>query len=455
MEKSAVMEELKERDRAIKIVEYEEAYVCQLMLKPAIIIETKLTRRCFLSIEAGRVFEAIHDMVRDDEPVNILTIKTRCSGIPAEWIARVSDVTSTAANWSFYHNWILNEWGRRELISLANIMRASEYGDSPLDIMNKVETAFLDIMGTATVKKIALASDVALEHIKLVEERIRNKGKLPGISTGISRLDRLTQGFRNRQFYVIGARPSQGKTALALNMFGHCGITEKLPAGMISAESANEELFDRLLSSDARIDGRKIVAGDLTEEERARLIGSASKYYDSKLVFYDEPNIKLNDLISTATVMKRRHDIKVLFVDYIQIVTVPGCEDRKTEVATVSKELKGLARRLDIPVVALAQLNREADNRKPTVGDFQWASQIEQDADTAMLLYHIFKKENGRDVIKQSYILGEKIRGGATGAVAVKFEKEFVKFRDAAEQEVTANAVDEERVERGRAQYKD
>ena len=233
---------------------------------------------------------------------------------------------------------------------------------------------------------------------------------------------RMTLGFLERRLYYFGARPSQGKTALLLNFIANCN--EK--CGLLSSESAKEELGIRLLARESKIDSQRLLVGMMRTDEIARLDDSAAVLYDHCGVYvYDEPNMSIDTAVSIARRMKREYDIKILFVDYLQCLS-PSRDGAKREyreqVAYASKQMKHLARTLNIPVVVAAQLRRDAEGNRPVLRDFSDSTQIERDADVAVMIHNTEANE--------SWLLIEKNRDGQTGDVPVVFTKPHVLFTD-------------------------
>jgi replicative DNA helicase len=230
--------------------------------------------------------------------------------------------------------------------------------------------------------------------------------------------------------YVIGGRPSQGKSALGLNIAAHVSIKERRPVGFLSLESSTTELLGRLVASSANVNSRNLASGFFSGTDMAGIHKAGELLYAAPLWIWDQPNAKLADTVSTARFMRRQHKVELLVIDYLQLIGVPGAVDRRDSVAQSSMAMKQLARELEIPVVILAQLNRDSDNRRPEMGDFQWSSQIEQDADVGIMLYHKMSGPDEDRTIDKSWLFVEKCRDGKRGSVPVCFRQEYVRFED-------------------------
>lgn len=259
------------------------------------------------------------------------------------------------------------------------------------------------------------------ETYNAISDRINMGGALVGITSGLKKLDEAILGFQNRNLYYIGGRLSQGKTALLLNFLANCNV----PCGIISAESGYQELTTRLLAMGSRLDIQKLSAGLLNKDEQKSLFKCVNSLYEQQAVIYDEPNISIDRLSMIARQMVMRHGIKILFIDYLQILA-PSMSVKNRPIREIivhtSKQLKQLARTLDIPVVCAAQLNRSSDEGRPRLSQFSESAQIEQDADVAILIWN--KSET------ESVLLVEKNRNGPTGDIRVSFQKDHVLFSD-------------------------
>jgi replicative DNA helicase len=249
-------------------------------------------------------------------------------------------------------------------------------------------------------------------------------GNVRGVSYGFTAIDKATQGAKPGQLVIIAARPSQGKSAL----MGHLvrNMAKEAPVGVITIESDEDELTLRLLAGESRMDSRILMAGNLANMDKKTLAqgGTRLSEFSDNVWVYDQAGIRLNQVQSVARKMAN-NGIKVLFIDYLQLIRIAGKETKREEVAEVSTSLKALARELKICIVALAQLSRDADERRPGMGDLQHSSQPEQDADQIWLIYH--QKDSEGKILKSKIIL-EKVRDGATMDVPIVFERNTLNF---------------------------
>lgn len=327
------------------------------------------------------------------------------------------DYETIASNWRFREKEIITLYNRRKLRELAEKI-AHDTDSSPTDIMDlwQAETSAMENVSGFEIRTLG---SIVNESHKAILERASIGGSLVGIKSGLPQLDSATLGFQKRNLYYIGGRPAQGKTALLLNFMLRCNV----PCGMLSAESGGTEVTDRLLSIDSGIDTQKLAAGILTLHDQDVLFSSASKVYEKKTVVYDESNMSIDRACMVARQMVRRHGIQILFIDYLQILKAStSMQNRpmREQVIYASKQLKQLARSLDIPVVCAAQLNRSSDDGRPRLAQFSESAQIEQDADVAILIWNKTPTE--------SYLLVEKNRNGRSGDIPVTFNRSCLRF---------------------------
>jgi len=267
--------------------------------------------------------------------------------------------------------------------------------------------------------------DVIKQLIPVIEERYKAGGGLPGISTGIAELDEATMGLQDKRLYYVAARPSDGKSALLMQIA--LEIAKRgTPVGFFSLESAEEEFGSRSLAHAGRLAQQYIASGDLDVAGFAKLTEAVGKIKDLPLYIDDKSNAPLEHIIRQSRVMVTRHKVKAIFVDYVQLIKTEG-ETKRHIVETASHALKDIARNLGVPVVAAAQLNRNADGRAPALGDFQHSSALEQDADTAILMEWL-KNSDGTPTDKNKLHIA-KNRDGSKGVITLQFIPDILRFQ--------------------------
>jgi replicative DNA helicase len=400
----------------------EEKILSCILLDNRIIHKANLTEEHFYDGRARRLFRAMKKCIDSQIAVDYISVLDADSEIDRNYPIMLSESIPSAANWNYYQTAIIKDYQRNKLASLGRMLADIQRAE-PNEFIERAEKELLEISTNLRQNTIMHVSEVIGPTLQLIEERYNLKGKLPGISTGLATLDMLTGGFQEDRFIVIGARPSDGKSALALNMALHIALRVGIEVGFISAESSAREIVMRALSNEGPIDGQKLNSGMIAPKDFTTLKDAGMRVHDAPMWIYDAPNMLFSECRSVARQMVATYKCKILFVDYIQILQ---WEDRKLprheQVAEVSKGLKQLARELKIPVVALAQLRRDAEGREPEMADLADASQIEKDADTLIFIYH--QKEED----KPSKLLVKKNRDGAKGYLDVKFKKEYIKF---------------------------
>lgn len=341
------------------------------------------------------------------------------NGLDAMTIAKLNEAAPSSANWEYYQTEIFKAWAE-DGVKAAFRLALSEGYPQCLDTVERAMTA---VALRQTNSKTKHVREVIGPALKRITERVAQRGQIPGISWGFETLDSCTLGAQAGQFVVVGARPSQGKSAIMAQMarkMGRNGTT----VGVVTIESSETELVVRMLGADAKIDGRDLQTGTLGQTHLADLKLSAERLLEINLMIHDQPSIRIGQLQAVIRKMVR-DGAKVVFLDYLQLVRVPGKERRMDEVGESSTALKALARELGICVVAMAQLGRDSDDRRPNMGDLQHSSQIEQDADQIWLLWH---KQDGDGNFTESRIILAKVRDGHVRDIPVRFDRPTLTF---------------------------
>jgi replicative DNA helicase len=271
--------------------------------------------------------------------------------------------------------------------------------------------------------------------IERLEELSKSKTNYTGIPSGFDDLDNMTSGFQNSELSIIGARPSMGKTALALTMASHITIDKKIPAAFFSLEMSDIALVLRLFSSESRIESEKIRKGFFSESERAKIYHAAERLYEAPLFIVDTPGMKLLDLRSMARRLRFQHKVEILFIDYLTLITSDNRDiPRHEQIAEISRSLKSLARELEIPVVALSQLRRDAEGKQPNLADIRESGSIEQDADLVMFLHRERETDvkPGKEGDGKTELIIAKQRNGPVGKVDIVFIPRYARFESLA-----------------------
>lgn len=408
-------------------------------------VKTTLKPEHFYAKETRVIYETMldlfnKDMVGDCQTIISCLMKDRERLNEAGGVAFVSELTSevpSSANIDYYVNLVNSLSKRRQIIDAADNLVSSAYeiGRDVGDILSEAEEKIFRLNETGSTPEIRSMKSIIPEALAKIEERYRNRGGLSGIPSGIPDLDRMTNGFQNSEFIIIGARPSIGKTAIAVTMMEHIAVEKKIPCGFFSLEMPDNQIVERLASMKGRIDSYKIKTGNLSIPDLQRLNTSFGEIFEGPLYVVDQPNMKLMDLKSMARRMVKENGVKIIFIDYMGLITPenrmsPGYE----QMSLVSKTLKNLARELEVPVVALVQLNREAEGQEPSLNQIRGSGSIEQDADVVIFLHRDRKGESGCEGsgAQDAKLIVAKQRNGMTGVVELKFFGKFTLFEKAA-----------------------
>ena len=345
----------------------------------------------------------------------------------------------SAANAVFYARIVRERALMRSLItSCTNIIRdAYEGRDAADEVLDRSEKAIFDIAES----RIGADAEPLKEVIKKTFERLdrfhERKGGYTGIPSGYMDLDRLTAGFQNAEMIIVAARPSMGKTTFCLNIAQHVALEEKVPVAIFSLEMSQQMLAQNLLCMHARVDASRLRSGVLSGGQLDTLIRAAGTLSDAPIYIDDTPGMTILQLRAKARRLAARRGIKLLMVDYIQLMSAPGEESRQQEIATISRGIKALARELDIPIIALSQLNRSPEAReghKPRLGDLRESGALEQDADVVILLHRPAyytggaAEEGVQAPGEETEIIIAKQRNGPTDTVRLTFYKNLLRF---------------------------
>lgn len=368
------------------------------------------------------VYEAIGQVMEAGEPLSLLTVKQRVPDIDAARLAQLTD--APRGNWSFYADRVKEEarryWLRR---LMAEAVEQIDRGDGTDQVYGYVEDGLVKI-ALAGKEDVRLMAEGLKGYIEELEDRHNHPGQLPGITTGFEAFDLVFGGFERQKLYYIGARPSQGKSALLLNFLAHAARAGA-KCGLLSLESSEREAYARLFAQTQNIENGKLRLGYFRDADMKRIVDAATEIYDWPVWISDNPELTVSEVKTVCRKMVIAHGVEILYVDYLQYIREDedGVE-RRDHVAATSRALKAIARQLNVPVVCAAQLRRDADGRRPMLGDFAESSQVEKDADVAILLHEWVDAG-----IEYHQVCVEKNRDGRTLDIPVVFDKEFARFR--------------------------
>ncbi len=398
------------------------------------------------------IFSILLEMYDKREAIDIITLQQRLKdkqlleqvgGIA--YLATLPDTVPSSANLSYYLNIVQEKYLLRRMIQACTevVGRVYDYEGDVDELMDEVERDILHISEARVQSQTTTIKELVKKAINTIEDFHQRQGVLTGIGTGFLDLDKMTSGLHGGEMVVIAARPSMGKTSLAMNIAEHVAIDQRLPVGVFSLEMTAESLVLRMLCSRSRVNLRSVREGFLAERDFPRLTGSAGKLAGAPLFIDDSSALSILQLRAKARRMSQQYGIKLFVIDYLQLLhsTARRAENRQQEIADISSGVKSLAKELQVPVIILSQLNREIEREKgraPRLSDLRESGAIEQDADVVGLLY---KPKAGGDDEEGSTVeedavavnlLIAKQRNGPTGDVNLTFLKPYTRFESAA-----------------------
>jgi replicative DNA helicase len=346
----------------------------------------------------------------------------------------------TAANVQYYLEIVRDKYILRQIISAAteSVRRAYEEQEEVDSLLDEVEQKIFDVGEDRFKGQMLSMKDHAMQAIETIEKLYERKGSITGISTGFIEFDRMTSGLHPSEMVVIAARPSMGKTALAMNIAEYVAINEKLAVGVFSLEMSSQQLVQRLLCSRARVNLQRVRDGFLGERDFPSLTAAASKLAEAKMFIDDSASLSILELRAKARRLKAQQDVSLIIVDYLQLLrstTRRAQDNRQLEISEISAGLKALAKDLKIPVIVVAQLNRQPEQRtggKPRLSDLRESGSIEQDADLVGLLVRpeMYEEDEEARVEKagEAELIIAKQRNGPVGEIPLTFLKEYTRF---------------------------
>ena len=413
------------------LLEKEAIYRAQEMLQPEDFYR-----------EAHRIiFEVVVHLNNKGEPVDIITVSEelkqrnmldKVGGIA--YLTSLANSVPTAANVEYYAKIVEEKSLLRSIIRVAtDIVKMGYEGTQEVDVvLDEAEKQIFQITQKRNVKGYVSLKSILIDTFERIEALYESKGGVTGLPTGFTDLDRMTAGLQPSDLIILAARPSMGKTTFALNMASHAAIDLKIPVVMFSLEMSKEQLALKLLCSEAGVDNQRIRTGTLLDSDWQRISHAMGKLSDSMMFIDDTPGTTVLDVRAKCRRIKAEYGLGMIMIDYLQLMSSrTKTENRQQEVSEISRALKGLARELEVPVVALSQLSRAVEQRadkKPSMSDLRESGSLEQDADIVAFLYRedYYNQDTDRKNITDLIIA--KQRNGPVGTVEFLFQKEYGKF---------------------------
>ena len=398
------------------------------------------------------IYESIERLFRESEPIDLLTVsadlKKNKNFEPAGgdfYLISLSQKVSSSAHIEFHSRIILQKYIQRKLITISNEIIQKSYNESTdvMDLLDEAESKLYDVAQGNIKTSTESAQNLVIRAKARIEEIAKQEG-LSGVSTGFEKLDKLTSGWQPSDLVIIAARPGMGKTALALSMARNISVQQKIPVAFFSLEMSSVQLITRLISSETGLSSDKLRTGKLADHEWQQLNIKVSDLESSPLFIDDSPSLTIFELRAKARRLSSSHGIKLIIIDYLQLMNIGSSNkagNREQEISTISRNLKALAKELDIPVIALSQLSRAVETRggtkRPILSDLRESGAIEQDADIVSFLYRpeYYGISEWDDDMKtpsdgQGEFIVAKHRNGALDSIKLKFIPNLGKFED-------------------------
>ncbi len=406
-------------------------------------VSSMLTKEDFSNAQYGILFEAIVSLYNEGKPVDeiVLSEKLREMGAPdsvanLNYIGEILAGEATAAFARNYAQIVKDKSYLRKLIKLAENMMASAYEgrENADDIMEKSESEMFALMQKKSgLRDFTSINEVLSNVISEIEAATLNKGKINGLRTGFTDLDNMLTGLHGGELLLVAARPAMGKTAFVLNIAHHVAFKEKVPVVVFSLEMSAEQLVTRLVSVDSMVEAKSLKTGEITDDDWIKIVETTNNMAGADLFIDDNSSITIAELRTKCRKLHQTKNIGLIIIDYLQLMNSSSkVESRQLFIAEVSRALKGLAKELNVPVIALSQLNRAVDSRpdhRPQLADLRESGAIEQDADVVMFIYrddYYTKEESLKPGVAEITIA--KQRNGATGVVDLAWIGKFTKF---------------------------
>ena len=432
-------------------IDLEEVVLGALMLEKNAVnsVIDILTPEVFYKETHQMIYSAIKELFAKSEPIDILTVTNQLKsngnldvvGGPY-YISLLTNRVVSSANIEYHARIILQKYIQRQLIVISSEIIRDAYEDTTdvFDLLNSAENKIFQISENNLKKSHNQMPDLVTLAIKDIETARNSTSTLRGVPSGYTELDRITQGWQKSDLIILAARPSMGKTAFALNLARNAAVDFDKPIAFFSLEMSSVQLVTRLISTETMLTADKLRTGNLAEYEWQQLNSMVTPLVNAKIFIDDTPQLSIFDLRAKCRRLKQQHDIQMIFIDYLQLMTAKGEKNgtREQEISTISRSLKSLAKELDVPVLALSQLSRSVETRtgskKPILSDLRESGAIEQDADMVLFIYrpeyYGLSEEDGESTKGKSIISIAKHRNGKLGDVNLKFIGQYAKFED-------------------------
>lgn len=400
-----------------------------------------LLQEDFYHQQYGLLFQAMVELFNAGQPVDLVTLqnKLRSMNVPAEvssleFVRDLLTAIPTSANVKSYAQIVKDKAVLRRLIKITEEIENQCYADTGEleDILADTERNVFGLLQNRSGGDFVPIKEIVLNALEKIELASKTQGNVTGIPTGFVDLDYKMSGLQPSDFILVAARPSMGKTAFVLNVAQYVAFHEDMATAVFSLEMSKEQLVNRLFSLESRVDAQVLRSGNLADTDWEKLIEGAGVIGNSHLIIDDTPGISISELRSKCRKFKLEHDLKLIIIDYLQLMSGSGrSESRQQEISEISRSLKGLARELNVPVIALSQLSRAVEQRpdhRPMLSDLRESGAIEQDADVVMFIYRDDYYNKDTDLKNIAEIIIAKQRNGPIGTINLVWLPQYTKF---------------------------
>jgi replicative DNA helicase len=432
-------------------LDLEEAVLGALMLeKNALNAVVEFLKPEHFYAEAHKeIYTAIVELFKNSEPVDMRTVvhqlrktaKLELIDSGAYKIAELTSKVSSAANIEYHARVIIEMAIKRTLIQIASKIHTDAYEDTTdvFELLDKTEQSIFEVSDSNLRKNYDNMKNLMYRAIQELQKLKEHKDGLTGVPSGFTALDRMTSGWQKSDLVIIAARPGMGKTAFVVSALRNAAVDFKIPVAIFSLEMASLQLVNRMISAEAELEGEKIKRGQLADFEWQQLVHKTNKLSSAPIFIDDTPALSVLELRAKCRRLKAEHNVQLIIVDYLQLMKGEQGGNREQEIASISRALKGIAKELSVPVLALSQLSRGVETRggdkRPQLSDLRESGSIEQDADIVMFLYRpeyykIDVDEDNMPTQGMGEVIIAKHRNGSTGTVKLKFIGKYTKFAD-------------------------
>lgn len=397
------------------------------------------------------IYEAIQRLNFEQKPVDILTVTSQLektgdleeAGGPF-YLTELSQMVYSSAHIEYHARIIADKAMARQLITITSEIQTKAFDPTQAadELMQEMEGRVFELSQTNQKRDVVQIDSVINEAYDMLQKAAQRTDGMSGIPSGFTKLDKMTAGWQASDLVILAARPAMGKTAFSLSMAKNIAVDQQIPTAFFSLEMSKVQLVNRLMSNVCEITGDKLRTGKLAPYEWEQLDSNIRRLYGAPLYIDDTPSLSVFELRTKARRLAREHGVRIIMIDYLQLMNASGMSfnSRQEEVSVISRSLKGLAKELNIPILALSQLNRGVENRpdddkRPQLSDLRESGAIEQDADIVTFIhrpeyYHIYQDAQGRDLHGRAEIIIAKHRNGSVGDVLLNFKGQYVRFEN-------------------------